>query len=99
MFDVWVRLEDRFQFIDNLPRRVNRGTLGQGEIDEQLGPVGGGKKLLLHELHAGESHDEESNRGADHDKLYTQHGVEHFVEATGEPRWLVSVCVSFNFIG
>ena len=97
VLDVGVGLQDFLEVIDHLARCIDRGALREREVDKQLGTVGAREELLLHELHAGESGDEQRNGRADHPILQMQHAIEHGMERAGEARRLMAV--AFHLVG
>ena len=97
VFDVGVGLQYFLEIIDHFARCVDRRPLRERQVDKQLGTVGAREELLLHELHAGESGDEQRNGRADHPVLQMQHAIEHGVERAGEARRLMAV--TFHLVG
>ena len=67
------------------------------QVDKQLGTVRARKELLLHELHAKKSDDEQRNGGANHPVLQMQHAIEHSMEGASEARRLMAV--TFHLVG
>ena len=97
VFDIGVGLQNFLEIINHLARCVDRRPLRERQVDKQLGTVGAREELLLHELHAGESGDEQRNGRADHPVLQMQHSIEHGVERAGEARRLMAV--TFHLVG
>ena len=97
VLDIGVGLQNFLEIIDHLARCVDRRPLRERQIDEQFGTVGAREELLLHELHAGESGDEQRNGRADHPVFQMQHAIEHGVERAGEARRLMAV--TFHLVG
>jgi hypothetical protein len=91
MLNIGIALEDVFEVVDHLARRIDRGALWQREIDKQLGPVRAREELLLHELHADESHDEQRSRRTNYRIFHVQHAIDHALEGASEARWLAAV--------
>ena len=85
------------EIINHLARCVDRRPLRERQVDKQLGTVGARKELLLHELHTGESGDEQRNGGADHPVFQMQHSIEHGVERPSKARRLMAV--TFHLVG
>ena len=97
VFDVGVGLQDFLEIIDHLARCIDRRSLRERQVDKQFGTVGAREELLLHELHADESGDEQRNGGADHPVLQMQHAIEHGVERPSKARRLMAV--TFHLVG
>ena len=97
VFDIRVGLQYFLEIINHLARCVDRRPLRERQVDKQLGTVGAREELLLHELHAGESGDEQRNGCADHPVFQMQHSIEHGVERPSKARRLMAV--TFHLVG
>ena len=67
MVHVLIALQKLVQPGRDVPGRVDRGVLGQLQVDEQLGPIGRREELLRDEAHAVERRPEQAQRDEDRD--------------------------------
>src|SRR5690606_42061846 len=71
---------------DALPIFRDGGVLRQGEIDDEFGPVGGGKELVLDEAHGPDRHRKGRKREHDRCPAEAHRKPEHTVERAPQDR-------------